>query len=93
MSGAEIATLSTHDEDFYSISLDHLFANNVICTEVRDPGAPALKQIPKYQLHAHVWLSQVDKLSRPAFHFCPKPTIISVCHIEKKSRNFVLSFG
>ena len=40
MSAAEITALTTTDEDFYSISRDHLFGNNVLCTSVLDPGAP-----------------------------------------------------
>ena len=62
MSAAEIATLSTQDEDFYSISREHMFANNVICTSVNDPGAPALLHIPKYELHAHVILAMTIDL-------------------------------
>ena len=36
MSGAETAALSTHDEDFYSVSREHLFATNVICISVNE---------------------------------------------------------
>ena len=45
MSGAETAALSIHEADYYSVSRDHLFAINSMCTSVHasvnDPGDPA----------------------------------------------------
>ena len=57
MSAAEIAALSIHEADFYSVSRDHLLAIHVLCTSSNDPGDPAQLRVPKYELHAHVTLA------------------------------------